>query len=103
MSRAVAARDVPPHKLYPGDRPSSILLVPAARSARRSGRLIALYEHKVFAQSVVWGINAFDQWGVELGKKVAERLAPAVAHPEAATDAPPGDRRAAQAPCKVAG
>lgn len=42
------------------------------------GRLIALYEHKVFTQSVVWGINAFDQWGVELGKKLAEQIAPLV-------------------------
>ncbi len=42
------------------------------------GALIALYEHKVFTQSVVWGINAFDQWGVELGKKLAESIAPLV-------------------------
>jgi glucose-6-phosphate isomerase len=42
---------------------------------------VALYEHKVFTQSVVWGINAFDQWGVELGKKLAEQLAPAVRDP----------------------
>jgi glucose-6-phosphate isomerase len=40
------------------------------------GALIALYEHKVFAQSVIWGINAFDQWGVELGKKLADRILP---------------------------
>jgi glucose-6-phosphate isomerase len=40
------------------------------------GALIALYEHKVFTQSVIWGINAFDQWGVELGKKLAERILP---------------------------
>ncbi len=42
------------------------------------GALIALYEHKVFTQSVVWGINAFDQWGVELGKKMAEAIVPLV-------------------------
>jgi glucose-6-phosphate isomerase len=42
------------------------------------GRLIALYEHKVFVQSVVWGVNAFDQWGVELGKQLCESIAPAV-------------------------
>jgi glucose-6-phosphate isomerase len=41
--------------------------------------LIALYEHKVFTQSVIWGINAFDQWGVELGKKLARTIAPLVA------------------------
>jgi glucose-6-phosphate isomerase len=48
------------------------------------GRLIALYEHSVFTQSVIWGINAFDQWGVELGKKLADSLAPAVDQPASA-------------------
>ncbi|MFO0449774.1 MAG: glucose-6-phosphate isomerase, partial [Pseudomonadota bacterium] len=42
------------------------------------GKLVALYEHKVYVQSVIWDINPFDQWGVELGKKLADRLAPAV-------------------------
>ena len=68
------------HKVHPGDRPSSILAF-AQLDPATLGRLIALYEHKVFAQSVVWGINAFDQWGVELGKKLAEQLAPAVRDP----------------------
>jgi glucose-6-phosphate isomerase len=45
------------------------------------GRLIALYEHKVFVQSVVWGTNAFDQWGVELGKELANSIAPLIARP----------------------
>ena len=49
------------------------------------GRLIALYEHKVFTQSVIWGINAFDQWGVELGKKLADSLAPALENPASVT------------------
>jgi len=50
--------------------------------------LIALYEHKVFVQSVVWGIDAFDQWGVELGKKMAGQLIPAVENPaQAAAEA----------------
>ena len=40
------------------------------------GALIALYEHKVFAQSIIWGVNAFDQWGVELGKRLADRILP---------------------------
>jgi glucose-6-phosphate isomerase len=44
--------------------------------------LVALYEHKVFTQSVVWGINAFDQWGVELGKKMCDEVAPLVRNPE---------------------
>ena len=46
------------------------------------GRLIALYEHKVFVQSVVWGINAFDQWGVELGKKLCDTIVPLVQRPQ---------------------
>ncbi len=45
------------------------------------GRLIALYEHSVFTQSVVWGVDAFDQWGVELGKKLTQQLEPVVEHP----------------------
>lgn len=69
-----------PHKVHPGDRPSSIVLFPRL-GPKTLGRLIALYEHKVFTQSVIWGINAFDQWGVELGKKLAESLAPAVEDP----------------------
>jgi len=47
------------------------------------GRLIALYEHKVFVEAAIWNINPFDQWGVELGKELASQLAPAVADPEA--------------------
>jgi glucose-6-phosphate isomerase len=50
---------------------------------RTLGKLIALYEHKVFVQSVVWGINAFDQWGVELGKKLADALVPVLEKPDA--------------------
>ncbi|HKU14268.1 MAG TPA: glucose-6-phosphate isomerase [Steroidobacteraceae bacterium] len=69
-----------PHKVHPGNRPSSIVLFPRL-GPRTLGRLIALYEHAVFTQSVMWGINAFDQWGVELGKKLADTLAPAVADP----------------------
>lgn len=66
-----------PHKVHPGDRPSS-LIVFERLDPTTLGKLIALYEHKVFVESVLWDINAFDQWGVELGKKMAERLAPAV-------------------------
>jgi glucose-6-phosphate isomerase len=74
-----------PHKLHPGNRPSSILLFPRL-GPKTLGRLIALYEHKVFTQSVIWNINAFDQWGVELGKKLAASVAPAVENPDAAGD-----------------
>jgi glucose-6-phosphate isomerase len=63
-----------PHRVFPGNRPSNTLLLPDL-SPRSLGALIALYEHKVFVQSVIWGINAFDQWGVELGKQIATRIA----------------------------
>jgi len=66
-----------PHKVHEGNRPSSILLF-RKLDPSTLGALIALYEHKVFTQSVIWGINAFDQWGVELGKKLAESIAPLV-------------------------
>jgi glucose-6-phosphate isomerase len=63
------------HKVHAGNRPSSILAFERLDAATL-GALIALYEHKVFVQSVVWGINAFDQWGVELGKKMCEEVLP---------------------------
>ncbi len=75
-----------PHKVHPGNRPSSIVLF-RRLGPKTLGRLIALYEHKVFTQSVVWGINAFDQWGVELGKKLADSLAPALEDPQKNSDA----------------
>ena len=67
-----------PHKVHEGNRPVSLLLF-AQLCPATLGRLVALYEHKVFTQSVVWGINAFDQWGVELGKQLALQIAPLVA------------------------
>ncbi|OEC34335.1 glucose-6-phosphate isomerase [Pseudomonas cuatrocienegasensis] len=60
-----------PHKVIPGNRPSNTLVLERI-SPRRLGALVALYEHKVFAQSAIWGINAFDQWGVELGKELGK-------------------------------
>jgi glucose-6-phosphate isomerase len=65
------------HKVHEGNRPSSLLLFRQLDPATL-GALIALHEHKVFTQSVIWGINAFDQWGVELGKKMAEAIVPLV-------------------------
>ena len=76
-----------PHKVNPGSRPSTIVLFRQLDPATL-GRLIALYEHSVLTQSVVWGINAFDQWGVELGKKLTEQLAPAVQDPAGGHPAP---------------
>jgi glucose-6-phosphate isomerase len=64
---------LPPHRRYPGNRPSSILSLERA-TPRNLGRLIALYEHKVFVQGVLWNINSFDQWGVELGKEMANKI-----------------------------
>ncbi|HEY8251934.1 MAG TPA: glucose-6-phosphate isomerase [Burkholderiales bacterium] len=64
---------LPPHQQYPGNRPSSVLSL-EKMDARNLGRLIALYEHKVFTQGVIWNINSFDQWGVELGKKLAQKI-----------------------------
>ncbi|MCY1295929.1 Glucose-6-phosphate isomerase [compost metagenome] len=60
-----------PHKVIPGNRPSNTLVLERV-SPRRLGALVAMYEHKVFVQSVIWGINAFDQWGVELGKDLGK-------------------------------
>ncbi|MEE4309983.1 glucose-6-phosphate isomerase [Pseudomonas alliivorans] len=62
-----------PHKVIPGNRPSNTLVVERI-SPRRLGALVAMYEHKVFVQSVVWGTNAFDQWGVELGKEMGKAV-----------------------------
>jgi glucose-6-phosphate isomerase len=59
-----------PHRVYEGNRPSSLLMYPQT-TARSLGGLLALYEHSVFVQGTVWGINSFDQFGVELGKKLA--------------------------------
>ena len=64
---------LPPHQRHAGDRPSSILKF-RAFTPRDLGRLIALYEHKVFTQGVLWNINSFDQWGVELGKQLANAI-----------------------------
>ena len=62
-----------PHKTFSGNRPTNILLLDKI-DPRNMGSLIALYEHKVFVQGVVWGINSFDQWGVELGKQLAKTI-----------------------------
>ncbi|MGZ5113257.1 MAG: glucose-6-phosphate isomerase [Usitatibacter sp.] len=71
------------HKACPGDRVSTTIVLPAL-DAYHLGALLACYEHKVFAQGVVWGINSFDQWGVELGKAIAGRILPAVRGGDAA-------------------
>lgn len=79
------APELVPHKVMPGNRPSSTIL---AKELTPSvvGQLIALYEHQVFVEGAVWGVNPFDQWGVELGKTQALELGPALSSEEA-----PGD------------
>jgi glucose-6-phosphate isomerase len=66
-----------PHKVCPGDRPSNTLLY-RRLDPHTLGMILALYEHKVFVQGAIWGIDSFDQWGVELGKTLAEELLPMV-------------------------
>ena len=82
-SEAEAAR-LAPHKSFSGSRPTSTFLY-RRLDPRTLGRLIALYEHKVFTEGAVWDIDSFDQWGVELGKELASSLAPIVADPAAST------------------
>jgi glucose-6-phosphate isomerase len=76
-----------PHKAMPGDRPSTFLLLERL-TPFALGSLVALYEHVVFTQGAIWGIDSFDQWGVELGKELAVALAPAVTAgaPDASAD-----------------
>ncbi|WP_350334053.1 glucose-6-phosphate isomerase [Coralliovum pocilloporae] len=74
-----------PHKVCPGNRPSNTILYERL-SPRVLGSLIALYEHKVFVQGVIWGINSFDQWGVELGKILAGELLPVIRDGEQVDD-----------------
>jgi glucose-6-phosphate isomerase len=70
-----------PHRLMPGNRPSIVILMDKL-TPRNLGKLMALYELMVFVESVIWQINAFDQWGVELGKILADKIQPAIAGAE---------------------
>ncbi len=65
------------HRVCPGNRPSTTMLLPEL-NARRVGQLLALYEHRIFVEGVMLGINSFDQWGVELGKMLAGPLVAAI-------------------------
>ena len=64
-----------PHKVFTGNRPSTTFLFDTL-DPRTLGALLAMYEHRVFVQGVIWGVNSFDQWGVELGKQLAKRILP---------------------------
>ena len=74
-------RGVVPARVFPGNRPTASIMAPELTPSVL-GQLIALYEHITFTQGAVWGIDSFDQWGVELGKQLAQQLAPAVAGDE---------------------
>ena len=73
-----------PAKTFPGNRPTNSFLYPKL-TPQVLGSLIALYEHKIFAQGVIWHVNSFDQMGVELGKQLANQIIPELASPEPAT------------------
>lgn len=73
-----------PHKTFAGNHPSTSILFDEL-NPRSLGRLIALYEHKIFVQGIVWNINSFDQWGVELGKQLARRIEPELEGPAQVT------------------
>jgi glucose-6-phosphate isomerase len=83
MSEARVAKLLP-HRVFAGNRPTTSILLPRL-DPRTLGALIAFYEHKTFVQSVIWGINAFDQWGVELGKQLADRVLPELRDDKSAT------------------
>jgi len=87
------AEDIVPARVFPGNRPTTSILAPSLTPSVL-GQLIALYEHITFVQGVVWGIDSFDQWGVELGKKLAMEIAPAVEGDTAALDAQDPSTRA---------
>lgn len=74
-----------PHRNFAGNRPSSTIMLPKL-DAKYAGMLLALYEHKVFVQGVIWGINSFDQFGVELGKTIAKDVHSALSEPKTAKD-----------------
>ena len=80
--RGDALEKLLPHKVFPGNRPTNSMMFKQL-TPRTLGALIALYEHKIFVQGIIWNINSFDQWGVELGKQLAQKI-----QPELADDAP---------------
>jgi glucose-6-phosphate isomerase len=79
--RGEALERLVPHKLFNGNRPTNSILVTQI-TPRTLGQLVALYEHKIFTQGIIWNINSFDQWGVELGKQLATAILPELDGPE---------------------
>jgi glucose-6-phosphate isomerase len=74
-SKAIDPDTLARHRSFPGNRPCTTLVL-LALTPRSLGALVALYEHRVFTSGAVWGINSFDQWGVELGKALCNQLLP---------------------------
>jgi glucose-6-phosphate isomerase len=95
LQEAGASRDriraLLPHRVFPGNRPSNALLY-RRLTPRTLGRLLALYEHKVFVQGVIWNVNSYDQWGVELGKQLAGVLLTEIRDPGRAAEHDPSTR-----------
>ena len=81
-SKALDPATLARHRTFPGNRPSTTLLLDQL-TPRSLGALIAMYEHRVFTSGALWGINSFDQWGVELGKALCSDLLPRLASGEA--------------------
>jgi glucose-6-phosphate isomerase len=73
-----------PHKVFTGNRPTNLILFHKL-TPKTLGVLIALYEHKIFTQGIIWNINSFDQWGVELGKQLAKAILPELEKPGSIT------------------
>ena len=85
------AEELIPHKTFEGNRPTNTIMVDRL-TPKSLGALVAFYEHSVFTQGAVWGIDSFDQWGVELGKALAQKIIPeleAARNPTSATTARP--------------
>ena len=84
-AEAVRAEGTPdwlvPHRVFEGNRPTNTLLLERL-TPEALGKLVALYEHSVFTQGAIWGIDSFDQWGVELGKMLAQRIIPELEAPQ---------------------
>ena len=83
-----------PHRVFEGNRPSNTILAERLTPATL-GKLVALYEHSVFTQGVIWNIDSFDQWGVELGKVLAQRIVPEL---ESKTEPEPQSRQLDEQP-----
>lgn len=79
-----AMKKLTPFKVFKGNRPTNSILLKKV-TPRTLGSLIALYEHKIFVQGVIWNIFSFDQWGVELGKQLANKILPELSHDDHVT------------------